>query len=145
MIPEGAPPAGLETAQYAAIADFRRAMRRFLAFSETAAATEGLPPQQHQGLLAIAGRPASDPATVGFVADQLLIAPHTAAELTTRMADADLVVKTPSPRDRRRVELTLTPRARALLVRLTAAHLEELRTLEPALVSALREASGGGS
>jgi len=46
-------------------------------------------------------------------------------------------VKVPSTTDRRRVELFLTDQAAAMLQRLTAAHLQELRTLEPALAKAL--------
>jgi DNA-binding MarR family transcriptional regulator len=53
------------------------------------------------------------------------------------MVDGGLLTKTPSAGDRRRVELAITPKAEAILARLTPAHLEELRTLEPALVRAL--------
>jgi DNA-binding MarR family transcriptional regulator len=133
--------AGLSKADYAAISAFRHQLRRFLAFSETAAGEAGLPPQQHQALLALAGW--DGPATVGVLAEQLLIAPHTAAELVMRMVEADLVAKAPSAQDRRRVELALTVKARAILEGLTAAHLEELRTLEPALVKALRGLNRG--
>lgn len=129
-------PLGLE--QYAAIAAFRYELRRFLAFSEAAAGAEGLPPQQHQALLAIAGHQSQEPPTVGTIADQLLVAPHTAAELVSRMEKVDLVIKTPASHDRRRIELTLTPKAEALLHRLTSAHVEELTNLEPALSRALR-------
>ena len=41
---------------------------------EAAAAAEGLPAQQHQALLAIAGRRPGEPASVGYLAEQLLIA-----------------------------------------------------------------------
>ena len=123
--------------QYAAIATFRYELRRFLAFSEAAASAEGLPAQQHQALLAIAGHQKPHPPTVGTIAEQLLIAPHTAAELVARMEKAELLTKTPAAGDRRRVELTLTPQAEALLQRLTAAHIEELTVLEPALGRAL--------
>jgi DNA-binding MarR family transcriptional regulator len=127
----------LGRAQYAAIATFRYELRRFLAFSEAAAAAEGLPAQQHQALLAVAGHQGPEPPTVGTIADQLLVAPHTAAELVARMEKANLLTKTPSLHDRRRVELTLTPQAQAVLGRLTAAHVEELTILEPALERAL--------
>ncbi|WP_245239724.1 hypothetical protein [Methylobacterium variabile] len=50
---------------------------------------------------------------------------------------AGLLTKAASAQDRRRLALTLTPKAEALLARLTAAHLAELRTLEPALTRAL--------
>lgn len=130
----------LSPEQYAALADFRFRLRRFLAFSEAAAARAGLPPQQHQALLTLAGHAGRQPATVGLLAEQLLIAPHSAAELVTRMVEGGLLAKARAAEDRRRSELSLTPRAEALLRTLTAAHLEELRDLAPALVEALKPA-----
>lgn len=128
---------GLSRPQYAALAAFRFELRRFLAFSAAAAGAEGLPPQQHQALLAIAGHDGEEPATVGALAEQLMVAPHTAAELVSRMVEAGLLCKTPSQSDRRRVGLTLTAQADEVLRRLTEAHLQELSTLEPALIRAL--------
>jgi DNA-binding MarR family transcriptional regulator len=138
-------PERLQARQYAALARFRYELRHFLAFSETAALREALPVQQHQALLAIAGRAAGEPASVGDLADQLLIAPHTAAELTARMVETGLIAKAPSTRDRRRMELTLTPRAQDLLARLSQAHLEELRRLGPALIEALQKVTADGT
>jgi DNA-binding MarR family transcriptional regulator len=137
MTAEAKSGADLTKAQFAAIAAFRHQLRRFLAFSEAAASAAGLPAQQHQALLAIAGHLGGEPFSVGALAEQLLVAPHTAAELVSRMADAGLVAKTPSKEDRRRTDLALTPKAEALLHQLTAAHLEELKVLEPALIRAL--------
>ncbi|MGC1304623.1 MAG: MarR family winged helix-turn-helix transcriptional regulator [Caulobacteraceae bacterium] len=128
---------GLSAEDYAAIAAFRYRLRRFLAFSEAAAGREGLPPQQHQALLAIAGHAEVEPPSVGSLAVQLMIAPHTAAELATRMCDAGLLTKTPSAQDRRRMALALTPKAESVLARLTTAHIEELKVLKPALIQAL--------
>ncbi len=128
---------GLQPSQYAAIAAFRLELRRFLAFSEAAATEAGLPPQQHQALLAIAGHTGAEPPSIGTIAEQLLIAPNSAAELVVRMVGASLLTKTPSRHDRRRMELALTEQASVLLHRLTAAHLNELKTLEPALRRAL--------
>lgn len=125
---------------YAAIARFRLELRRFLAFSEAAAGKVGLPAQQHQALLAIAGH--DGPPSVGFVAEQLLIAPQTAAELVARMVDNGFVTKTAETRDRRRMALSLTPKAMAVLQQLTTAHLAELQSLEPALASALDRVRG---
>lgn len=130
-------PEALSREQYAALADFRFRLRRFLAFSEAAAARAGLPPQQHQALLTLAGHAGRAPATVGLLAEQLLIAPHSAAELVSRMVEAGLLTKTRAVEDRRRSELSLTPRAEALLRTLTVAHLAELRDLAPALAEAL--------
>ncbi len=132
----------LDREQYAAIATFRYELRRFLAFSEAAAGAEGLPSQQHQALLVIAGHQSPEAPTVGTIADRLLIAPHTAAELVSRMKKANLLTKSPSVHDRRIVELALTPKARNLLDRLTAVHLEELTSLGPVLAQALQRFGG---
>jgi DNA-binding MarR family transcriptional regulator len=128
---------GLLPSQYAAIAAFRYELRRFLAFSETAATAAGLPPSPPQALLAIAGHIGAEPPSVGTIAEQLFIAPNTAAEVVARMVDAALVTKASSCHDRRRMELTLTEKAFALLDRLTAVHLEELEILEPVLRRAI--------
>ncbi|MGH7016496.1 MAG: MarR family transcriptional regulator, partial [Caulobacteraceae bacterium] len=70
------PTAGLSRAQYAAIADFRHELKRFLVFSASAAAAAGLPSQQHQALLAIAA--SEERLSVGALAERLLVAPHSA-------------------------------------------------------------------
>lgn len=132
---------GLTRAQYVALAAFRYELRRFLAFSESAAHAAGLPPQQHQALLVIAGFEDGEAPTVGFLAERLMIAAHTAAELASRMAEAGLISKIPSPEDRRRVRLAPTAKAEAILAELSAAHLEELKALEPALTAALARLS----
>lgn len=122
----------LDDAEYRRLAAFRHALRRFLAFSNAAAHAAGLPPRQHQAILAIRGA-AAWPPTVGDLAEQLLVAPHTAAELVERLSQAGYVVRQGSEQDRRRVELTLTPKAEDLLRSLSAAHLDELRRIAPLL------------
>lgn len=125
---------------YVAIAAFRHQLRRFLSFSEAAAAKAGLPAQQHQALLAILGHSEPDPPTVGTIAEQLIVAPHTAAELVSRMVVSGLITKTPSSVDRRRLELALTAKAVAIMAGLTQAHLRELETLRTALNLATQQA-----
>ncbi len=58
-------------ADYEALATFRASMRRFLRFSETAARSEGLTPQQHQLLLAVKGQAGRDWASVSDLAEFL--------------------------------------------------------------------------
>ena len=128
---------GLTRAQYMALAAFRFELRRFMAFSETAAHGAGLPAQQHQALLVIAGFDGDDAPSVGTLSERLLIAPHTATELAARMVEAGLIDKTPSRQDRRKTRLVLTPKAESLLAALSTAHLKELKSLEPALTAAL--------
>ena len=121
---------------YAALAEFRFALRRFQMFSETKAGEAGLTPQQHQALLAIR---AADPdaATVGYVAQRLIVKPHTASELIDRLEAIDLVRREPAPSDRRRALLRLTSQATSILSALSSAHREEIRRLQPLLVEHL--------
>ena len=128
--------ANLTDIDYAALAEFRFALRRFQVFSEARAAEAGLTPQQHQALLAIR---AADPdsATVGYVAQRLLVKPHTASGLIDRLEAIGLVRREPAPSDRRRALLRLTPRATEILSGLSSAHREEIRRLQPLLVEHL--------
>ena len=77
--------AALRPSDYRLLAEFRHHLRAFTAFSEDAARAAGLAPQQHQALLAIKGAASAEDATVGFLAEELLLQPHSAAELAERM------------------------------------------------------------
>ena len=112
---------------YQALAAYRHALRRFLAFSEAAAREAGLTAQQHQAILAIRGQGAGGQMTIGELADNLLIRHHSAVELVDRLARADLVVRTEADDDRRRVVVSLTPKATTILENLSASHLDELK------------------
>jgi DNA-binding MarR family transcriptional regulator len=111
---------------YAALAEFRRTLREFVAFSAAAARVEGLAPQQHQAILAIRGAPDGQ-LSVGDLAAALLIRPNTAQELAGRLIKAGLATRIGDPADRRRVVLRLTAQAEAVLSRLSVAHTAELR------------------
>lgn len=117
---------------YVALADFRHALRRFLAFSAGEASEAGLTPQQHQTLLAIRAAPAGT-ATVGLVAERLIVKPHSATGLVDRLAALDLVERSTSDADRRRAILSLTPKAEAILAGLTRVHRAEIDRLLPLL------------
>jgi DNA-binding MarR family transcriptional regulator len=126
----------LSDADYAALADFRHALRRFTAFSEGAAAAQGLTPQQHQALLAIRGTGA-EIATVGYVAERLVLKPHSASGLVDRLEALGLVRRRLAASDRRQALLELTDRARALLAELSTTHREEIVRLRPLLLEML--------
>lgn len=126
----------LDDADYAALADFRHALRQFLAFSEKHAAECGLTPQQHQALLAIRGA-AQASVSVGYVAERLILKPHSATGLVDRLEALGLVMRQPSADDRRQALLTLTPKAESLLGRLSATHREEIVRRRSALTEAL--------
>jgi len=129
-------PDPLTDAEYALLARFRYALRAFTAFSEGQAADCGLTPQQHQALLAIRGAPAAS-ATVGLVAERLILKPHSASGLVDRLEVLGLVTREASPRDRRQALLVLTPRAHDLLARLGRVHREEILRIRPTLIALL--------
>lgn len=123
---------------YPALARFRYQLRLFLAFSETAARKAGLTAQQHQALLAIKGFSGPAPASVGDLARFLLIRHHTAVELVNRMAKLGLLGRVVDADDGRRVLVRLTRKGEQKLQMLSRIHLEELRSVSPALGKMLR-------
>ncbi|TCM16022.1 DNA-binding MarR family transcriptional regulator [Novosphingobium sp. PhB165] len=126
----------LTDADYAALADFRFSLRQFQAFSEAKAAECGLTPQQHQALLVIRAAPA-EAATVGHVAERLILKPHSATGLVDRLVSLGLVQRAPSPDDKRRALLALTEQAHRTLETLSATHREEIGRLKPMLIALL--------
>ena len=67
--------------EYERLLERRTGLRTFLKWSEDQAAMAGLPPSQHQLLLAIRGHPYRDAGpAIGDVARYLLVKPHTAGE-----------------------------------------------------------------
>ncbi|MEP9378712.1 MarR family transcriptional regulator [Aquabacter sp. CN5-332] len=126
-----------EGLDYAALAEFRYAIRKFLAFSEEAATQAGLTSQQHQALLTIKGVGAGAGISVGVLAQRLLIRQHTAVELVDRLERSDLVRRMPDAQDKRRVLVTLTGEGEKRLKQLSAVHLDELRAIGPTLADIL--------
>jgi len=134
---QAAQPGRISDDDYRTLAQFRHALRRFLAFSESAAQGAGLMPQQHQALLAIKGLSLDTPPSVGEMAEYLFIKHHSAVELISRLVRMELVTRTRDPLDGRRVLVGLTPLAEEKLSALSATHLQELRTIRPLLMELL--------
>jgi DNA-binding MarR family transcriptional regulator len=126
-----------QTADYRVLANFRYALRQFLEFSGSAAKSVGLTPQQHQAMLAIIGAPDGKAVTVGYLAERLLLKHHSTVELVDRLVEIDLLTRQPDAADRRKVLLSLTPKAKRLLTKLSAAHIEELRRIRPVFADLL--------
>ena len=131
----------LSKADYEALAEFRYALRKFLGFSETAAAEHGVTPQQYQALLAIEGFPGRNWVTVGELAEQMRTAHHSAVGLVDRMETMRLVKRTASQEDRRHVRVTLTAKGLKLLEKLYRVHRDELRSTGPHLAALLQKAA----
>jgi DNA-binding MarR family transcriptional regulator len=137
----------LTDTDYTRLSDFRHALRRFLEFSENAAASEGLTPQQHQAMLAIRGNQKAA-CSVGYLAERLRIRPNTAVELAQRLEAGGLITRQTSQGDRRYVELALTAAGTRKLEFLSQVHRSELKQLRPEIVALFQsleaEAEGEG-
>jgi DNA-binding MarR family transcriptional regulator len=132
----------LATRDYGRLASFRFALRKFLRFSEDAAAALGLTGQHYQALLVVRACPEGQRLTIADLAQQLLIKHNSAVELVDRLAEFDLVARESSPSDGRKVELRLTARGRGLLAKLAAMHRAELRRIGPQLERFFADLSG---
>ncbi len=131
----------LNKSDYETLAEFRYALRKFLGFSADAARTHGVTPQQYQSLLAIEGHPGHIGITVGELAERMRVTHHSAVGLVDRLQAMRLVRRTPSVQDRRRVQVSLTPKGRQLLARLYQVHRRELQACGPHLASLLQAAA----
>lgn len=136
MWPVTSAAAHLTDADYRRLAELRFRLRSFLAFSEQAARSAGLNPQQHQLLLAVRAA-APGALTVGALAGRLVLRHHSAVELVDRLEKKGLVRRARETDDRRVASVHLTSRGEKILTRLSVAHREELRTAGPDLAAAL--------
>ena len=126
---------------YEALASFRHALAKFLAFSAAAARSLGLSPQQHQALLALKGSPGGKGLTLGELADRLQLKHHSTVGLVDRLETKQVVVRTPDPHDRRVARVVVTAKGEKLVSRLSAVHRAELRRLAPELQDRLEAIS----
>lgn len=114
-------------ADYERLLALRDELRRFLHWSAEQAAAAGLPPAQHQLLLAVRGH-RGDP-TIGELAAHLLVRHHSAVELVDRAQRAGLVERVVDADDHRVVRVRLTAGGEDRLAALAAAHLDEIGRL----------------
>ena len=125
---------------YRSLADFRYVLRRFIHFSEQAAAEEDLTPRQHQALLAIRGN-REGATNVALLAARLCLKHHTVAELVQRLEKSGLIHKAASAEDGRSVVLSLTAEGQERLNRLTISHRAELKHIGPEIIKRLSKLS----
>jgi DNA-binding MarR family transcriptional regulator len=133
----------IRPADYWTLAELRYHIRRFLRIREEAARAVGLKPQQYLLLLQAKGLGTRRPVTLGALAERLQLRHHSTVELVDRLARRRMVRRRRDSGDRRTVRVELAPAGEAVLRRLAAHSLKELRREGPALVSALRRLMGG--
>jgi len=134
----------LVAADYETLAAWRYSLRRFLVFSDMAAASVGLTQQQYLAMLVI--KASRVPVTVGLLAEQLMVKHHSAVGLVDRLVEQGLVRRTQSKTDRRKVAITFTARGARAFAKLAAVQRRELRRIGPDLARFMEffsRASGG--
>lgn len=112
------------------LADFRYQLRKFLRFSERAARSNGLTPQQHQLLLGVAGFTERGSATITELAEFLQERHNAVVGLVQRAERRGLVRKSQSTNDHRVVQVFLLPEGERLLGMLTELHQREVRRFQ---------------
>ncbi len=127
--------------EYENLAAFRYALRQFLHFSEEAAQSVGLTPQQHQALLSVKGFPGRDEITIKELAERMQIRHHSAVGLVNRLVAQGLLKRQQSITDRRQVYVKLSEQGLSLLEQLSSIHKEELRRILPELHSLMEQLS----
>jgi DNA-binding MarR family transcriptional regulator len=128
----------LSRVEFAELAAFRYALRRFLRFSEAAAERMGLSAQHYQAMLALCAS-AEGRLTINELAQQLLIRHNSAVGLVDRLNKQGLATRGPSPDDKRKVYLRLTAKGHRVLASLAEVHRDELRRIGPELKAQLQE------
>jgi len=113
---------------YETLANFRYRLRLFLRFSEHAARSEGLLPQQYQLMLQVKGLPPGEHAHIAYLSERLQIRHHSAVELIDRLAAKGFVLRQPDRADRRRVFVELTAAGEQAVERLARHHVRELQS-----------------
>lgn len=130
---------------YQTLAEFRYELRKFLRFSERAAESQNLAPQQYLALLSIKGYPGRDRVTVGELAERLQTTHHATVGLLNRLQKRGLVHREVSAEDRRCVIISLTPEGERVLRNLASVHRAELKKIGPLLVRLLVHVTGAAA
>jgi len=129
----------LTHAQYAALAEFRYQLRKYLRYMEAQARANGNHPQQYQLLLAITGLPKPQVPTISALAERMQMNHNSMVELVNRCEKRGLIRRTRSVEDRRHVTLGVTPKGEMVLRQQASASRQELLTIGPVLVDALQK------
>jgi DNA-binding MarR family transcriptional regulator len=123
----------LSKREYEILSAFRYTLRRFLAFSDAAAARVGLTQQQYQAMLAVRAHPGPTPISISELAATMLVKHHSAVGMVDRLEELGMLKRERSDGDRRKVCLRLTARGAQVFDRLAVVHRAELRRVGPGL------------
>ena len=128
----------LPVQDYAALGDFRYAVRKFLRFSKEFLARVKLTPEQYEALLAIKTRSGSKGITVGELSERLQVKHHTAVSLLDKLMARRLVTRRRALKDRRHVSVNLTKLGSSILEQVAGVHRQEMRHRSSEMIDALK-------
>jgi len=128
----------LDESEYRKLEELRFQIRRFLNFSESAARSAGIEPQQHQALLVLKAVPDDCLPTIGYLAERLFVKHHSAVGLVDRLQAMGLLTRRTSAEDARQVFIQLTKKGIRVLHSLSVTHQTELREMSSRLTRTLR-------
>jgi len=132
----------LSNSEYETLAAFRFRLRRFLNFSEQAAAAVGITQQQYQALLAVRAHEGPEPLTISELAERMQIRHHSAVGMVDRLEQQAMVRRAHLESDRRKVGIHLTPGGRRVFEKLASVHRAELRRIGPDFGRFMRHFAG---
>jgi DNA-binding MarR family transcriptional regulator len=127
----------LVDSEYAALAEFRYQLRRFLRHMEEEVRVTGVNPQQYQVVLALKGLPRDQVPSISTLAERMQLNHNSMVELVDRCEQNGLLRRVRSAEDRRQVTLAISAEGEILLKKLGAAARQELRNIGPVLVESV--------
>jgi DNA-binding MarR family transcriptional regulator len=127
----------IATADYRTLAELRYRIRQFLCEGDAMARQLGLKPQQYLLLLAVRGLPEGTKATIGTLAERLVLKHNSTVELINRLEKRGYVRRSRSRDDRRSVLVSLRPRGEQLLEQVARQRITELRAGGATLVNSI--------
>jgi DNA-binding MarR family transcriptional regulator len=125
-----------EEVDYAAWADFRYEIRRWIRISETVSKESEVPPQHHQLMLAIKGFRGEQPPSVSDLAERLQLRHHSVVGLLDRMEAGGLVERRPTG-EGRTLAILLTRDGELILAAISRELQPELQVAAQRLIRAL--------
>jgi DNA-binding MarR family transcriptional regulator len=123
------------------LAEFRYQLRKFLSFSEMASEQAGIAAQQYQLMQVVAALPDGQQASIGYLAERMVLRHNSMVELVDRAERSGLVRREHDEKDLRRSLVQLTPHGEELLMKLVDLHLKELAPRCEPLIAALENLS----
>jgi DNA-binding MarR family transcriptional regulator len=130
---------GTYQSRLSTLAEFRYQLRKFLSFSEMVSERAGIATQQYQLMQVIAAMPEGQKASIGYLAERMILRHNSMVELVDRAERKGLVRREHDEKDLRRSLVLLTPQGEEILHHLVVEHLKELAPRSESLMQALEE------